>query len=251
MIARKLACCLLGFGLPLMAVAEGGALTFYTEQFPPYNMTANDKEFAHKSDDVGGLCTDIVKAVMNKVALPYRIKLRNWSLGMERVKKNPDTGIFCAVQTPERLPQFSWVGPLTSMNWALFARPDANISVSSLEEAKQYTIGGYKGDAMTGYLEKKGMTMSVVPDDISNPKRLQQGIVDLWITDTLAGPLKASQNSGLKSLRKVFDVDSTPVYLALNPQTPADTVKALQAALDELKADGSVARLEKQYVPSP
>lgn len=251
MIARKIACCLLGLSLPLVSLAEGEKLTFYTEQFPPYNMTANEKEFAHKSDDVAGLCSDIVKAMMAKVDYTYRIKLRNWSLGMDRVQKTPNTGIFCAVQTPERLPNFSWVGPLTSMNWALFAKPDSNIELSSLADASKYSIGGYKGDAMTGYLQKKGMNVSVVADDVSNPKRLQQGLVDLWVTDTLAGPLKASQNSGLSSLRKVLDIDSTPVFLAMNPATPKEVVVAMQASLDALKADGTVRSLEQKYQTAP
>ncbi|MCY0963896.1 substrate-binding periplasmic protein [Parathalassolituus penaei] len=251
MIARKIACCVLGLGLPLLSVADSGKLVFYTEQFPPYNMTANDKEFAHNSADVGGLCTEIVKALMAQVDYEYRIKLRNWSLGMDRVQKTPNTGIFCAVQTPERLPKFSWVGPLTSMNWALFAKPDSTISISSLSDAGKYTIGGYKGDAMTGYLISKGLNVSVVPEDISNPKRLQQGLVDLWVTDTLAGPLKASRNSNLSSLKKVLDIDSTPVFLALNPDTPKDVVAAMQASLDALKADGTVRNLEQKYQSTP
>jgi polar amino acid transport system substrate-binding protein len=229
------------------AVRAAESLSFFTEQFPPYNMTVNDEAFAHKAADIDGLCTDIVKAVMARTSYDYRIKLRNWSYGIDRVKRTPNTGLFCAVQTPERQDQFQWVGPLTSMRWVLFSKPGSAITLGKLEDAHQYVIGGYKGDAMTNYLIQQGLNVSVIGDDRLNPQRLEQGSIDLWITDSLAGPYKAADNSHMDSLRPVLMLNRTPVFLAINRETSVTIVAALQKVLDDLKREGVIEQMEQQY----
>lgn len=223
------------------------SFSFFTEQFPPYNMTADGQGFAHKATDIDGLCTDIVRSIMDKTQHQYRIKLRNWAFGMDRVERNVNHGLFCTVRTPEREQRFQWVGPLTAMHWALFARPDSTITLESLKDAKSYVIGGYKGDAMTNWLVQQGLNVSVIPDDKLNPQRLQQGSIDLWLTDTLAGPFKAADNTDMRTLKRVLLLETTPVYLAMNPQTDPKLVQELNDVLNELKASGKIDQMEQQY----
>lgn len=52
---------------------------------------------------------------------------------------------------------FKWVGPIGENDWVLFslANPHTKmpyIKIKSLEEAKNYVIGAYKGDATSNYL---------------------------------------------------------------------------------------------------
>ncbi|ASP40789.1 amino acid ABC transporter substrate-binding protein [Bacterioplanes sanyensis] len=221
-------------------------LFLFTEQFPPYNMTLDGRPFAHDAEEIGGLCTDMVKEIIQKVPYEVKIKLRNWSFGLDRVKRKPNHGIYCAARTEEREAWFEWVGPLTNIGWTLFSQPESNITLNSLADAKKYEIGGYKGDVMTNYLLEQGFNVSVINNDALNPRRLQLGQIDLWVSDELAGPYTASDAVNMDP-RKVLTFKNTPLYLALNKDTDPKMVAALQKAAQELIADGTFAAIENLY----
>ena len=222
-------------------------LYLFTEQLPPYNMTINDKPFAHSGDDITGLCTDIVKEMFKTAAVPYKMKLRNWGYGISRVTRSVNNGIFCAARTTEREKEFKWVGPITSSNAVLFAKPGSDISLDNVEDARKYKLGGYKGDFMSEYFIKNNFNISLVNNDVMNPSRLLQGSIDLWIADELSGPYVASDALNIDDLKKILILETTPMYLALNPETPDATVKKLQKALNSLRNNGKLDNLEQLY----
>lgn len=222
-------------------------VTLYTEQFPPYNMTTDGKAFAHKAEDISGLCTDIVKQVLRHVPHDVKIKLRNWSYGMSKTKQKPNTGLFCTAKTQERSPLFSWVGPLTEIRWTLFARPDSSIKLDSLEQAKQYKIGGYKDDVMTTYLQEKGFEVSALANDRVNPKRLMLNQIDLWVADELSGPYVASDSADIDGLKNVLIFKTSPLYIAFNPKTDPKIIQSFQAAYEKVKQSGQLEVIERTY----
>ena len=108
--------------------SAGEKLHIYTENYPPYNMSSGGQSFAHKADDIEGLCTEVVKATLARTSVNYSIKLRNWATGFKRAKKKPNNAVFCAAKTEERAPLFHWIGPLTNIDWTLFAKPGSKIT---------------------------------------------------------------------------------------------------------------------------
>jgi polar amino acid transport system substrate-binding protein len=175
------------------------------------------------------------------------MKLRTWNYGLSRVTRSANNGIFCTARTAEREGQFKWVGPITSLNSALFAKPGSKIVLNTLDDARQYKVGGYKGDFMGEHFVKEGFNISLVTNDVMNPSRLKQGSIDLWIADELVGPYVASDALNMDDLTKVLSFKSTPLYLALNPETSDATVRKLQLALDSARANGSLDNFEQLY----
>ena len=233
--------------LPLRAMADTPTITLVTEQYPPYNMTDRIEGYAHNEDDIGGLCTDIILATFAKANMDFRIKLRNWDYGMSRVLRKKDNALFCTVRSEQRESLFKWVGPITHMQLVLLALENSDIELSSLEDAKKYTVGGYKSDAFTQRMIDQGLNVSSVLDDSLNPARLQQGAIDLWVADALAGPYKAAETTDIENLKVALKLSATPVYLAFNPTTDDVIINRLQNALDLLKSEGVVAGLEADY----
>ncbi|ASP40662.1 amino acid ABC transporter substrate-binding protein [Bacterioplanes sanyensis] len=221
-------------------------LYFFTEQFPPYHMTLDGHPFAHDGENITGLCSQMVKRLAEEVPYEMKMKLRNWNSGLERVKRKANHGIFCTVRSEQREDWFEWVGPLTNTGWALFAKPGSGITLSSLEDAKQYEIGGYKGDVRTNYLMEHGFNVSVITEDAQNPRRLQLDQIDLWVSDELAGPYTAS-DAGDIEVEKLLTFKRVPLYLAINKDTDPKIVKALQRAADKLTKDGSFESIEHIY----
>ncbi|MGC8120244.1 substrate-binding periplasmic protein [Marinobacter sp. VGCF2001] len=222
-------------------------LRIYTEQYPPYNMTTNGQPFAHSEFEITGLCTDVLKALMEKAQVGYSIKLRDLSYGMNRSQKHEDHGIYCVSKTAEREPFFEWVGPLSSIQWTLFAKPDSEMQLDNLEDARDYLIGGYKGDVMTGYLEDNGFNISAITNNGLNAKRLVQGQIDLWVADGLAGPYLAADASDVTGLTPVLVFRETPMYLAINKNSDPELIDALRSAYQTMKDNGEIDTISRSY----
>jgi len=226
---------------------SSATLSIYTENYPPYNMSLSGEPFAHSKDDITGVCSDIVVALLSHTDIKYRIKLRNWSMGLSRARHKPNFALFCAAKTDARAPYFKWVGPLAHINWTLFAKKGSDIKLQNLEEAREYKVGGYKGDVMTNFLIEKGFNLSVMSDGSVNPKRLGYGQIDLWVTDGLAGPYVASE-SNVFDLVPVLKFKSTPLYLAVNKDTDEATIFKLNQAMALITDSGESKAILNSYI---
>ncbi|HTN34144.1 MAG TPA: ABC transporter substrate-binding protein [Marinobacter sp.] len=231
--------------IPAGAQASG-KLYLYTENFPPYNMSATGRAFEHSGDSIDGICTEVVKAILQNTDLDYVIKLRNWDFGYNRALNKPDHGIFCTTYTEDRAPLFKWVGPLTKNLWTVFAPAGSKFKMNSLEDAKGKVIGGYRNDVMTVYLLKHGYNVSALPSDDLNPKRLELGQIDLWIADRLAGPYFASLQD-VEGLVPVYSFNDTKLYLAMNLKTSDDVIAKLNEGLKKVHESGMFNAIETKY----
>ncbi|PAU55608.1 amino acid ABC transporter substrate-binding protein [Pseudomonas sp. PIC25] len=218
-----------------------------TENFPPFNMAVDDKNFA-RDEGIDGISADIVREMFKRAGINYTLSLRfPWDRLYRLTLEKPNYGLFSTTFTPEREPLFKWVGPLGSTSWVLVAGPDSKINVNSLEEAAKFKIGAYKNNAVTQHLESKNIPMVVALRDQENARKLAKGQIDLWATDDPAGRYMARQE-GISGLRIVMTFNKAELYLALNKDTPDEVVQRLQKALDELRAEGFVDDITKNYL---
>jgi polar amino acid transport system substrate-binding protein len=238
-------------GLLLLAVSitamAGDRLHIYTENYPPYNASVSGKNFAHNGDDITGICTEMVKAILARTDYDYVMKMRDWSYAYGWVQSKKNHGLFCTARTPEREDQFQWVGPLASIKWTLFAAPDSSISLNNLEDAKDLRIAGYKGDVMSDSLIDQGFNVITGVSGDVNPRRLVLGQADLWVTDGLVGPLVAKEEHDITGLKPVLVFRETPMYLAFSKSTDPAIVADLQRARDEAERDGEFAEITARY----
>lgn len=221
-------------------------LYLYTENFPPYNMSATGRAFEHKGDAIDGICTEMVKAILNNTDLDYVIKLRNWDYGYNRALNKRNHGIFCTTFTESRAPHFKWVGPLTRNLWTIFAPPGTDLQIDSLDDAKGMRFGGYRNDVKSEYLIERGFNVSALDSDDLNPKRLELGQIDLWIADRLGGPYVASQQD-VEGIEPVYSFNDTELFLAINPKTPEAIVEKLNAGLKKIRESGMFDAIETKY----
>lgn len=222
-------------------------LYIFTENYPPYNASASGKGFAHGEEDITGICSDMVKAMLARVDYDYVMKMRAWSYAFDWVQGRKNHGLFCTARTDEREDLFQWVGPLASIKWTLFAAPDSDIALNSLEDARDLQIAGYKGDVMSEFLADKGFNVVMSLSGDVNTRRLMLGQADLWVTDGLVGPLVAEEEHGITGLKPVLVFRETPMYLALSKDTDPAIVADLQRALDAAHADGEIAAITQRY----
>ena len=241
------------FGLILGACAARAELpadykiVLLTENFPPFNMAVDDKNFA-RDDGIDGISAEIVREMFKRADIKYTLTLRfPWDRLYRLTLDKPNYGLFSTTFTPERQPLFKWVGPIAKTGWVLLAAPGNNISVGSLKEAGQYRIGAYKNDSVSQHLESQGMQPINALRDQENVKKLIGGKIDLWATTDPVGRYLAKQ-TGVSGLTTVLRFKDAELYLALNKDTPDEVVQRLQKALDELRAEGFVDEMTNSYL---
>jgi polar amino acid transport system substrate-binding protein len=226
---------------------ERDSLVLLTENFPPYNMAEGGSNYA-KDENISGIAVELVREMFKRAEVNYSLTLRfPWERIYKTALEKPGYGVFCTARLPERENDFKWVGPLGPDDWVMLARADSTISLSSLEDAKAFRVGAYKGDAISEHLNKQGLEPISSLRDQENPQKLMKGEIDLWATGDPAGRYLAKQQ-GISGLKNVLRFDSAQLYLALNKATPDALVQKLQAALDSMRADGFADAVEKRYL---
>ena len=229
------------------ADASHPSMVLLTENFPPYNMAKNGKNFA-QNENIEGIAVDILRETFKRAGISYSMTLRfPWERIYHLALENPGYGVFVTARVPEREKLFKWVGPIGPDDWVLLARANSPIVLTSLEQARSYRIGAYKGDAIALALEKQGLAPVIVLRDQDNARKLQAGQIDLWATGDPAGQFLARQ-VGISGFKTVLRFHQAELYLALNKEVPDEVVNKLQKALDELRAEGVVDKIRARYL---
>lgn len=218
-----------------------------TENYPPFNMSVNDKNFA-RGDNIDGLSTDIVREMFKRAGVNYRLSLRfPWSRIYKLTQQKRNYGLFSTTRTEAREDLFKWVGPLVVNEWVFLTLNNKPIRLRNLNEARKYRIGGYKGDAIANHLENNGFNLVLSFRDNENVAKLVDGRIDLWATGNLSGRYLA-QLEGVENLKNVLTFKSTEMYLAFNKETSDAVIDVLQNALDEMVRDGTHQTLTNDYL---
>lgn len=228
-------------------VPAGYSMVLLTENFPPYNMASNDKNFAQE-DNIRGIATELVREMHRRAGIPYSMTLRfPWDRIYNLALNNPGYGVFVTARLPEREQSFKWVGPLGPDDWIMLARADSPITLENLDQARPYRIGAYKGDAIAQSLAERDMRPILALRDQDNARKLLDGQIDLWATGDPAGRYLA-RLEGINGLKTVLRFNSAELFLALNKETPQEVVERLQRALDDMRREGVVDRVFAKYL---
>lgn len=216
------------------------ALYITTEAAAPSSM--------HDSEGrVVGISTDKVRAALDRAGLAYTIDLLPWKRAYAAARDRPDACVYSTTRTPERELLFKWVGPIDSAEWVLMARANRRFSLRTLEDARPYRIGTYNGDARDEYLRSRGFRVDPAPNDLTNPKKLLLGRIDLWAAALRAGSPVLQQNNWAGQIVPVLVFQRFDVYLACNRVLPDELIARLNSAFGALERDGTMGRIERAY----
>ncbi|WP_083329739.1 ABC transporter substrate-binding protein [Pseudomonas sp. D2-3] len=208
-----------------------------TENFPPFNMAEQNKNFARDAN-IHGVSTTIVREMFKRAGIAYTMTLRfPWSRVYDDTLAHANYGLFSTSMSEARRPLFKWVGPIAKVEGVLVAADPKITNLASLDQARQYRIGSYKDGAVSQALERAGLQPSNALRDQENIAKLTGGKIDLWATTDPVWRYHANQ-AGVSGLRTVLIVDRSDMYLALNLETPDEVVDRLQQALEQMKAEG-------------
>ena len=227
---------------PFFSIAPANSqMKLVTEIYPPFN-------YLDENGEITGISTEILQALMARSKISVSISVLPWKRAYLKALSEKDTCVYSTAETPERRDLFKWVGPLVQNDWVLFARKGRFKRQLTLEDARELTIGGYPGDAITDFLISEGLDVEVTGTDISNLKKLVLGRIDLWPSGLVIGNHLAKQEA--IDIEPVTKLKTVRVSLACNKEIGDITISILQKNLKEMEEDGTIAEIEASFAKS-
>ncbi|WLG48081.1 ABC transporter substrate-binding protein [Pseudomonas sp. FP1742] len=173
-----------------------------------------------------------------------------WARSQKHVSETQDSLIAPLSRTPEREDRFTWIASIMPMERAFFSldRP-----VNSFEQAKKTyrVIGVGLGSAQEEILRAQGFRDDQIhPLTIGdNPAQmLLKGRIDAWfngIPESLYIWPKLTEHKLFMSPV----MSNAELYLACSKQCSAQLVQDLRKAVETLRNDGTLARIQQRYLP--
>lgn len=243
MCIRFLCVCAL-WGL-LACTASAQPLTVVTEEYPPYNHLDENKQ-------VVGLSTEVVKEVLRRAKLPYRISLYPWARAYHMAQNQPNVLIYSIGRNSQRETMFQWVDVIAPYNvfmYRLKSRPE--VQVQMVEQLGRYRVGAVRDDVRAQYLEKNGIATDLVVDDSANAKKLASQRIDLFPIDEIAmAALYRREGMDPQSVEKALALPdlSSGLYMAFSLQTAPDIVERCRSALRDMRRDGTLEKIKAAYL---
>ncbi|MGZ5201374.1 MAG: substrate-binding periplasmic protein [Telluria sp.] len=215
---------------------------------PQLYVTAEPAPMARMQDGrVAGIGPDQMREIMARAGIGYTIELLPWKRAYAAATDRPNGCVFYTTRIPEREKLFKWVGPIDEAQWVLMARADSKITLATLEDARPYTIGTYGGDARDQYLRERGFRVEPAPNEFLNPPKLIHHRIDLWAASVRRGSNVLARHGWDKEIVPLLTFRRIPVYLACNSQVPDGMVARMNGALDTMRRDGTMRRIESAH----
>jgi len=219
-------------------------LQIFTEEYPPVTFS--------KDGQATGLGTEIVQEIMRRRGATFAIQVVPWTRGYDATLSGPLTGLFATMRTEERERLFKWVGPLTQVNTSFYARKGEGRALADLEAAKSVdSIGVPREYYSHQFLRQAGFTnLDEAADPETMVKKFLAGRNPLMVIDNITLPeLLQRNNAKLEEVELVYTFMTSKNYLAFSLDTPDELVQQWQMTLDEMRADGTIAKLYAKWLP--
>ena len=220
-------------------LVKEGTLTMATNaQFPPYEY--------YDGDDVIGIDADIAKAIADKMGLKLKIEDMEFDSIITAVSTGKaDLGLAGMTVDPERQKNIDFsdsyatgVQVIIVKEDSTIAKPDdlkgKKIGVQLATTGDQYATNDYGKDSVVQYNKGSDAVMA-----------LTQGQVDAVIIDNEPAKSYVAANKGLKILDTEYVTEN---YAACIAKDNTGLTKAVNKALAELKADGTLQKIVDKYI---
>lgn len=223
------------------------AMTWYTEEYPPYN-------FANEEGLPTGMAVDILLAAFEKMDVKLSandLKIISWNRSYKYVQRKPGTALFSMTYTPEREKILKLVGPAIPLSISIIAPKQSKIIIRSTDDLNQLKIGVVSNDIGDQLIKKLSLNNAVVKR-ISNSEQLFS-LLKTGKVDVVAYSVDVFKTAIKKAGGNPSHYDGVHVLhegqsgYAFHNSTDQSVLDHLQHVIDGLKSDGTIAKIIAGY----
>jgi L-cystine transport system substrate-binding protein len=225
----------------LAQVQKAGEITFGTEgTYRPFSFHDDG------SGKLAGYDVEIAQAVAGKLGVKAKFEETQWDAIFAGLKAGRFDAIANQVSiTPERKKDYLFSEPYT-VSQGVIVTLDSNTDISSFKDlagkrtAQSLTSNWYQ------LAQQSGATVEGVEGWAQAVALVQQGRVDATINDELTW-LDYKTTEGANGLKVVAQTEDSSQQAFAFPKDSKTLVTAVDKALDELRADGTLAKISDKY----
>jgi polar amino acid transport system substrate-binding protein len=238
--------CGLAAGLLLISACEAAPrLALYTEEWPPMTFT-NGKGLPD------GMAVEVVNEILRRTGQNNSIAVVPWMRGYTQLLTRPNVMLFTVGRNAERERNMTLLGPIAMSSTVLLARSEDVLALQALgSDILKREVAAYQGSIFESTARNKGFaTIRETGSTEEGARMLLAKRVDLWVEGNIA-VAQTLQRLGTPSGRvaRVMTLDSLDLYLAFSRGTDRDTILQWQAALRDMKKDGTFQAIHQRWFP--
>ena len=228
--------------LALGLQAQPRQVDLYLPDAPPLTLVQDAK--GH------GIVGDATLLALKRAGYRVRIRVEPWARAQKTVMDGRDLLIIPLSRTPEREAHYTWVAPVMALDRVFFSLDEP---VKSFEEARQRyrQIGVGLGTAQSDILHREGFADEQIRHLVLGDKPAQlllMGRIDAWFTGVTEGLYIWPQITDRK-LYMSPPLATTDLYIACSRQCDPQLTDAVAHAMQALRDEGWVQRIQKHYLP--
>jgi len=224
------------------------SLRIVTEKLPPL-------QYVQQNGALTGAMVDLVNLLLTKANINGDIEIMPWARSYQVALERENTLIFSMLRGKDREDKFIWVGKLFAVNSYLVAlKSNATFDISSIEEAKKYSVGTIRKDLAESYLRKHGFTEESNLYLNSNYNvlwhMLYNGRTDLAFTNDILWKYEiADSNLDPSQVEIVYQIPdiASDLYLAASFGTDEKIINQLKKGLKEIKLNGQYQQIMQKW----
>jgi len=219
----------------------------FTEEWPPYNYTEKGK--------ITGVSTDVVRTLLERLDKEYKIELLPSMRSSDMITSRAHSMMFSMFKTPEREPNYKWIGPLTDGSIYFYKKKGSNIKIENFDDMKNshLWICSRHAGLVHRLLQKQGFKN--LDDSSTNGRQIYRkllaGRCDLAISESDLGVRHILKSFGL-NIEEVFEKIPFPIikadlYLVASKDFSDAEIQQWQSALDAIKSNGIYEKIIDKY----
>lgn len=208
-------------------------LTFYTEDFPPYQFV--------EDGELKGIFVDILREAFRQTETTKTVQdihVVPWARGYNIVLATPNTVLFGTSRTAAREDKFLWVGPGTSSDHGILARKSDHHRIENLDQLNRYLTATIRDDVaeqllLEGGVRKENLSRQSNQDSIVRLLSIKRA--DFWAYNITVAFHVLRKHGIADDYEVIFTLRKGQNWLALNLRSDPAAVAALQSAVDSVR----------------
>ncbi|MEP1330058.1 transporter substrate-binding domain-containing protein [Pseudophaeobacter sp.] len=223
----------------ITAIKENGVMRIaMSGAYPPFN-------FVNDANEVVGFDPAIGAEIAKRMGVEVEIVTTAWDGIIGGLLANKYDAIVGSMSiTEERQEVVDFVGPYYNTKRAIFAKPGGLTSAAQLSDAK---VGLTLGETHEAWAREQGYDVRTYKGLPELLLELEHGRVDVIVNDSIAAILAMKETGQEYVMITDFETEEFGAGIAIRKGNP-ELAAAMQAALDEMMADGSYLEIANKWV---
>lgn len=248
----KLKCAFLLFLMTLAFSVTGketdlnfDGLTFYTEEYPPFN-------YSEKTLAIG-IFPDILVEAFKIGKTKYTrndIKVVPWSFGYKKLEHKKNVCLFGIGRTEKREKLFTWIGPILENYTALFG-PTNTTEIKDLSKFNGNKILTVRSDIANEILIKNGILKDFIiekKDFEEVLKYLKVGKIKYFAYGIGTGKYYLKKKNLTNKFKEIHGFDKYSTYFGCNKDSDEEKINKFKEVIKQVKEKEIVKKMTIKYL---